>query len=57
MPLLIARVPLEDRALENGVKEGYTYSYGLEIVAGLYEKKKKKKKLEGRMTEIIVIYR
>ena len=56
MPLLIARVPLEDRALENGVKEGYTYSYGLEIVAGIYEKKKKKN-LEGRMTEIIVIYR
>ena len=37
MPLRIARAPLE-----NGVKEGGSYSYDLETVAGLYEKKKKK---------------
>ena len=47
--LRIARVSLEDRALENGVNEGYSYSYDLEIVAGLY--------LERRMIEIIMIYR
>ena len=28
VPLRIARAPLEDRALENGVKEGCTYSQG-----------------------------
>ena len=44
MPLRIARAPLEDRVLENRAKEGYSYSYDLEIVAGLYEKKKKSRK-------------
>ena len=38
MPLRIACAPLEDHALENGVKEDF------EIVAALSEKKKKKKK-------------
>ena len=37
VPLGIARAPLE-----NGVKEGCTYSYDPEIVAGLYVKKKEK---------------
>ena len=37
VPLRIARAPLE-----NGVKEGGSYSYDLETVAGLYEKKKRK---------------
>ena len=54
MPLRIARAPLEDCALENGVKEGYSYSYDLENVAGLYEKDRN---LERKMTEIIMIYR
>ena len=49
MPLRIARAPLE-----NGVKEGGSYSYDLETVAGLYEKKKKKTR--NKMTEIILIY-
>ena len=35
--LRIARAPLE-----NEVKEGCSYAYDLEIVAGLYEKKKEK---------------
>ena len=48
MPLRIARAPLE-----NGVKEGGSYSYDLETVAGLYEKKKKTR---NKMTEIILIY-
>ena len=30
------------KALENGAEEGCSYSYNLEIVAGLYEQKKKK---------------
>ena len=38
VPLCIARAPLE-----NKVKEGCSYSYDLEIVTDLYEKKKKKK--------------
>ena len=38
MLLRIARTPLEDRALENGVQEGYSCSYDLEVVAGLYKK-------------------
>ena len=50
VPLRIARAPLE-----NGVKECCSYSYDLEIVAGLYEKKKKKN--SKYMTEIIMIYR
>ena len=37
--LRIARAPLE-----NEVKEGCSYAYDLEIVAGLYEKKKKNSK-------------
>ena len=37
VPLGIARAPLE-----NGVKEGCTYSYDPEIVAGLYVKQKRK---------------
>ena len=41
VPLRIARAPLEYRAFENGVKEGCSYSYDLEIVAGLYEKREK----------------
>ena len=56
VPLYIARAPLEDRALENGVKEGYSYSYDLEIIASLYEKKKKRNLERGR-AEIIMIYR
>ena len=43
MPLRKARAPLEDQALENRVKEACSYSYDLEIVAGLYEQQKKKK--------------
>ena len=54
VPLRIARAPLEDCALENGVKERYSYSYDLENVAGLYEKDRN---LERKMTEIIMIYR
>ena len=42
VPLRIARAPLEHQALENGAEEGCSYSYDLEIVAGLYEQKKKK---------------
>ena len=37
VPLRIARTPLE-----NGAKEGCGYSYDLETVAGLYEKKEEK---------------
>ena len=47
--LRIARAPLE-----NEVKEGCSYAYDLEIVAGLYKKKRKTRK---KMTEIIMIYR
>ena len=36
VPLCITRAPLENR-----VKEGCSYSYDLEIVAGLYEKREK----------------
>ena len=45
--LRIARAPLEDQALENGANEGCSYSYDLEIVAGLYEQKKKEISKEG----------
>ena len=50
MPLRIERAPLENR-----VKEGCSYSYDLETVAGLYEKKRRKPR--NKMTEIIMIYR
>ena len=48
VPLRIARAPLEDRAFENGVKEGCSYSYDLEIVAGLYDKKWKTRQKDDR---------
>ena len=47
VPLRIARAPLEHQALENGAEEGCSYSYDLEIVAGLYEQKKKEISKEG----------
>ena len=43
MLLRIARAPLE-----NGIKEGCSYSYDLQIVAGLDEKKKEKLNIHDR---------
>ena len=41
--LRVARAPLE-----NGIKEGCSYSYDLQIVAGLDEKKKEKLNIHDR---------
>ena len=49
VPLRIARAPLE-----NGVKEVCSYSYDLETVAGLYEKRGN---TQNKFTDIIMIYR